>query len=288
MRKVPGLLLLLATAGCSGGEEAGTPQQDYSSNAASDEAGPPGIAPTAPPGVAFNYRYAFRLPAAKISPVQEEHAASCEKLGVARCRITAMHYERRGEDDIEAQLAFKLDPALARAFGKQGIDAVTRAEGELAQADITGTDVGSEIAEGARGESQLREELERVERQLAGPGRGSAERAQLQQQAQDLRNTLRVGQAEQTGRREQLASTPVTFDYRAGHTHGRLREAAEDAGDNFVGALTLLLIVLVTLLPWAVAAVMIWLGLRWLNRRFLGGGRPNTTAPAEPEAPPES
>lgn len=286
MRKVPGLLLLLATASCQGGEDATAPQQDYSSNAASDEAGPPGIEPTAAPGVAFNYRYAFRLPAARISPVQEEHAAACEKLGIARCRITAMHYERRDEDDIQAQLGFKLDPALARAFGKQGIDAVTRAEGELAQADITGTDVGSEIAEGARTEAQLREELERIERQLARGGLGSAERAQLQQQAQDLRNTLRAGQAQQTGRREQLASTPVTFDYRAGDTRGRLRQAAEDAGDNFVGALTILLIVLVTLLPWAIAIFLLWLGARWINRRFLGGGGPRP-APA-PEAPAES
>lgn len=285
MRKVPVLLLLLATASCQGGEEASAPQQDYSSNAATDEAGPPGVAPTAAPGVAFNYRYAFRLPAVKISPVQEEHAAACEKLGVARCRITAMHYERRDEDDIQGQLAFKLDPVLARAFGKQGIDAVTRAEGELAQADITGTDVGSEIAEGARTEAQLREELERIERQLARPGVGSAERAQLQQQAQDLRGTLRAGQSEQTGRRQQLASTPVTFDYRAGDTHGPLRQAIEESGDNFAGALAMLLIVLVTLLPWAVAAFLIWLGLRWVNRRFLGGGR--SPGPA-PEAPAEA
>jgi uncharacterized protein DUF4349 len=287
MRKVPGLFLLLATASCgSSGDEASQVHQDYSSNAASDEAGPPGIEPTAAPGVAFNYRYAFRLPAERIGPVQEEHAAACEKLGVARCRITAMHYERRDEDDIQAQLGFKLDPTLARAFGRQGIDAVTRAEGELAQADITGTDVGSEIAAGARSEAQLREELERIERQLARGGLGSAERAQLQQQVQDLRNTLRAGQAEQTGRREQLASTPVTFDYRAGDTHGRLRQAAEDAGDNFVRALTVLLIVLVTLLPWAVAVFLLWLGARWLNRRFLGGGRPHA-APA-PETPVET
>ncbi len=283
MRKVPGLLLLLATAGCQGGEEASAPQQDYSSNAASDESGPPGIEPTAAPGVAFNYRYAFRLPAARIAPVQEEHAAACERLGVARCRITALHYERRDEDDIQGQLGFKLDPALARAFGKQGIEAVTRAEGELAQADITGTDVGSEIAAGARSEAQIREELERIERQLARGGLGSAERAQLQQQAQDLRNILRAGQAEQTGRREQLASTPVTFDYRAGDTHGPLRRAIEESGDNFAGALAMLLIVLVTLLPWLVAIALIVLGVRWVNRRFLGGGRiaPATEPPNE-------
>ena len=287
MRKVPGLLLLLAAASCSGGEQASGPRQEQAADtAASDEAGPPDVSPTAAPGVAFNYRYAFRLPAAKISPVQEEHAAACEKLGVARCRITAMEFERRDEDDIQAQLSLKLDPALARAFGKQGIDAVVRAEGELARAAITGTDVGSEIAAGARSEAQLREELERIERQLARQGLGSAERAQLQQQAQQLRETLRAGEAGQTGRREQLASTPVTFDYQAGDTHGPLREAIEESGDNFAGALAMLLIVLVTLLPWAVALFLLWLGARWLNRRFLGGGRPNVTA--APETPGES
>ena len=287
MRKVPGLLLLLlATASCGrAGDEASAPRQDSTADmAASEEAGPPGVAPTAAPGVAFNYRYAFRLPAARIGPVQEEHAAACERLGVARCRITAMHYERRDEDDIQAQLGFKLDPALARAFGKQGIEAVTRAEGELAQADITGTDVGGEIAAGARSEAQIREELERIERQLARGGLGAAERAQLQQQAQDLRNLLRAGQAEQTGRREQLASTPVTFDYRAGDTHGPLRRAIEESGDNFAGGLAMLLIVLVTLLPWLVAIAMIVLGARWVKRRFLGGG----TSPPPPPTPTEA
>src|SRR4051812_2612282 len=53
---------------------------------------PPDIAPRAAPGVAFNYRYAFRLPPKRIAQVQEEHAQACEKLGVARCRITGMLY----------------------------------------------------------------------------------------------------------------------------------------------------------------------------------------------------
>lgn len=67
--------------------------------AASDTAGAPGIAVTAAPGVAFNYRYGFRLPPRAIAAVQEAHASTCEKLGIARCRITGMDYPvppRRG------------------------------------------------------------------------------------------------------------------------------------------------------------------------------------------------
>ena len=77
----------------------------------------PGIVPTAAPGVAFNYRYGFRLPAQHIAAVQRQHAAACEKLGIDRCRITGMHYRLVNDRDIEGMLAFKLDPMIARKFG---------------------------------------------------------------------------------------------------------------------------------------------------------------------------
>src|SRR5687767_9511642 len=53
-------------------------------DAAAEQAGGPNISVSAAPGVAFNYRYAFRLPNARIAPAQEAHAAMCEKLGIAR------------------------------------------------------------------------------------------------------------------------------------------------------------------------------------------------------------
>lgn len=302
MRKAICLSLLLATAACSqGGDEAADPalrEEPASFNAAeeavaptaadsSSPAGPrpPGVAPTAAPGVAFNYRYAFRLPAENIGRVQEEHAQACEKLGVEHCRITAMTYTDDGDRHVEAQLAFKLDPALARTFGRDGIAAVTKAQGELLRAAITGTDVGSEIAAAARGQAQQADEVRRIEQQLARPGLSSGERIELQQQLQSLRESIRAGLAEQTGRRQQLASTPVVFDYRAGKTGSRLERALADAGDNFAGAATTLLIVLVTLLPWLVALILIGLAVRWAARRFPIGGRP----PARDEAtPPEA
>lgn len=303
MRKAICLSLLLATAACSqGGEEAYAPAGEgnmatfdaaeeavppsASDASSSARARPPGIAPTAAPGVAFNYRYAFRLPAENIGRVQEEHASACEKLGVERCRITGMTYTDDGNRHVEAQLAFKLDPALARTFGRDGIAAVTKAQGELLHAAITGTDVGSEIAAAARSQAQQADEVRRLEQQLARPGLSSGERIELQQQLQSLRESIRAGQAQQTGRRQQLASTPVVFDYRAGKTGTRLERAIADAGDNLASAGTILLILLVTLLPWIVVLLLIWLAVRWAIRRFnLGGIRP---AERDEASPPEA
>ncbi|HEY5711169.1 MAG TPA: hypothetical protein VIT38_04665, partial [Allosphingosinicella sp.] len=75
-------------------------------------AGGPNVGPTAAPGVAFNYHYAFRLAAPRIAQVQEEHAQMCERLTIARCRITGLLYRYIDERNIEARLELKLDPAI--------------------------------------------------------------------------------------------------------------------------------------------------------------------------------
>jgi len=196
-----------------------------------------------------------------------------------------MTYRDEGDGDVEAQLAFKLDPARARTFGRDGIAAVTKAEGELLQAAITGTDVGSEIASAARAQAQQADEIRRLEQQLARPGLSSGERVELQQQLQGLRSAVRATETEQTGRRQQLASTPVVFDYRAGKTGSRVERAVADAGDNFVGAGITVLVVLVTLLPWAAALLLLWLLWRWLRRRIPPfRPRPAAAEPGPPEA----
>jgi hypothetical protein len=299
MRKALCLGLLLATAACGqGGGDQAMSEGDGAHNmaafdvqeapasadsSASSSPRPPGVTPTAAPGVAFNYRYAFRLPAENIGRVQEEHAQACEKLTVARCRITAMTYNDEGDGDIEAQLSFKLDPAIARTFGRDGIAIVDKADGGLVRAAITGTDVGSEISAAQRGQAQQADEVRRIEQQLARPGLSSSERVELQQQLAALRASIQATETEQTGRRQQLASTPVSFDYRAGKTGSRLERAVADAADNFAGAAITALIVLVTLLPWLIVLLLLWLLWRWLNRRFrITGKYPEAHEPAEP------
>jgi hypothetical protein len=233
---------------------------------------PPAIGPTAAPGVAFNYRYAFRLPGERISAVQEQHAAACEKLGLDRCRITGMRYRLLGEDDVEAMLAFKLDPAIARQFGKNGIEAVTRSEGMLVDSEISGEDAGADIERATRNVNQLDEDLNRIEAQLARKGLGPAERGELQMQAERIRESIRATRANREDRRESLAKTPMVFQYGSGNVapgfdnRSPLKAALERAGENFVAGFATLLVIFVTLLPWAIVLLFLY----WLFRRFGG------------------
>ena len=285
MRKALVISLLLATAACGGPEERSVskPEAQNEPAAMSDVAetdssaarmAPPSIAPTAAPGVAFNYRYAFRLAGERISAVQEEHAQACEKLGITRCRITGMRYRLAGDDDIEGMLAFKLDPALARAFGKQGIEAVTRAEGMLVDAEVSGEDVGTKITAARRAEAEMEEELQRVEAQLARPGLRGSERAELQIRVQELRDRLSATRTTRGEQQEKLATTPMVFNYGSGELvpgfdgRPRFRQALDDALDNFVGGLAWIFVALITLLPWAlIIGLLAWAG-RKLARRF--------------------
>ena len=223
------LVLALAIAGCGG-----APQEDRGSRSdqrvvesleepraaqemVSDVASAPaGVAVTAAPGVAFNYHYAFSLPAVRIAAAQEEHAAACEKLGIARCRITGMRYQLLGEERVEAMLTFKLDPTLARQFGKEGIAAIQKAEGTLVDAEITGTDAGAEISRLAAERARVQEELARIDRELARTNLPASERAELQRQRAELTQRVEAVQTSSSEQRESLANTPMTFDYRSG------------------------------------------------------------------------
>jgi DNA-binding protein YbaB len=176
----------------------------------------PGVNVTAAPGVAFNYAYAFRLPAQNIKDAQEAHAQACEKLGVQRCRITGMVYRVTGENSIEGSIQFKLDPTLARAFGKAGIDAVTKADGKLVEAEITGTDAGAAIKSLDAQRQQAQTELQRIDRELARGDLKTEERSELQRQRAALTGQLQQVKSDTSDQEESLANTPVSFSYQSG------------------------------------------------------------------------
>jgi hypothetical protein len=247
---------------------------------------PPNISPTAAPGVAFDYRYAFRLPYQRIRDAQEQHAAACETLGVERCRIVSASYESDGEDHASGQLAFRLDPMLARKFGNDAIGAVEAAQGILTSSKIEAEDVGSAIARTSRSQAEMEADLRRIEGELAAKGRAGSERAQLQSEAQALRDSLRAGRATQTERRAQLATTPMAFTYQAGETDSSFGGEMTRAFEGFLASLRALLIFFVYALPWLLALLAAVIAAKWINRRFVSRiGQPRRAEPVEPEAP---
>ena len=152
----------------------------------------PGIAASAAPNLAFEYRYAFKLPDAKIGAVQEEHAEACEVLGSARCQIIDYKYNQVDENDVEAMLAFKLDPAIARKFGRDAIASVEKAEGVLADGNVSGTNVGGEIENSQGRSALLQAQLERLEKRLATKGLPPKERTSLQDRVEEIRRELDI------------------------------------------------------------------------------------------------
>ena len=235
----------------------------------------PDISPTAAPGVACNYRYAFRLPAERIEEVQERHAAGCEALGANRCRITGMLYRVVGDGDVEARLSFRLDPLLARRFGRAAVQSVTRAEGQLAESEITGEDVGTGIERASRDIARMRAEIAEIERRL---GRGDLprdERARLEDQLRELQRAIAGTQAGREEAQDMLATTPMTFSYGSGQYAPRsgpptLRESLARSFDGFLWGASLLLIALVSLLPWALLVGVVWWLTASIRRRWFG------------------
>jgi hypothetical protein len=69
---VASLTAAVALSSCSANNRNNEPQP----RKAGDTSSPPDIAPTAAPGVAFNYAYEFRLPDDRIAPSQEAHAGA--------------------------------------------------------------------------------------------------------------------------------------------------------------------------------------------------------------------
>jgi len=233
---------------------------------------PPTVNPTSAPGVAFNYRYRFSLPGARIAALQEQHAQACERLTPARCRITGLLY-RVSDDDrqIEASLQLKLDPRLARQFGRNGIDSAIASEGRLTQSEISGTDAAGSIRSTARSIADLTADLQRIQARLDRSGTPAEERSRLEHEADQLRQQIRMLRDSRDDQQDSLATTPMTFHYTAAEpppppaqTSLTLAGTFERAFANFSGIGLVLLMIALTLLPWALLAAGLW----WLGRRL--------------------
>lgn len=246
------------------------PVSTRSTNMSGADGAGPDISVSAAPGVAFNYRYAYRLQDARIQAAQEAHAAMCERLTITRCRITGMRYTVQGEDNVSATLELKLEPRLARAFGKDATRVVTDADGMLVDQQISGTDVSPTIDQADRGRAELQDELERVNRELARPGLSNVIRDRLLSEAQSIRAQIRGLGEQKKSAEESLATTPMSFYYGSGEAipgfddDQPIAQAFERAAYNFRAALGFLIVAIGTLLPWA---LLIGLGY-WLLRRF--------------------
>lgn len=235
----------------------------------------PAIDPQLAPGVAFDFSYSFRLEADRIAEMQREHQQLCASYG-PRCQVTGVDYRAVNDEDVEASLSFLVDPAIAAQFGREGVRAVTAADGELTDSAVNGSDVGTSLKANNGQLDDLQAELDRIQARLAQPNVRSAERAQLEEQRQTLRQQI-ASLSETTGEQEQrLATTPIQFRYGSGALApgpGReptIGEATTRAASNFLGVLKYVLIAFVTISPWVLLGLLAWFGFRAARKRWPG------------------
>jgi Domain of unknown function (DUF4349)/Prokaryotic membrane lipoprotein lipid attachment site len=269
---------LLAVTACSKSEDASqnaavateSVAADASASTKDEGSTPPDIAANVAPGVAFDFNYAFSLPEAKIAQAQEAHAALCGKLGISRCRVTGLTFSKERDGDITANMAFKIDPALALSFGRDATELVEQVDGKLETSHVSGEDVGTKIVAGDKNAAQIRADLARIDVQLAIPKLSSQVRQQLLEEARDLKSQLASIRSDRDDQVESLATTPMQFSYEPseavfGFQRGSAMQTGLSTGSASLGAMsTMLATVIGGVGPWA---VLIAFGV-WLFRRL--------------------
>lgn len=259
--------LMIGLAGCSSREAS---EQGVAEVA--EEPSSPDISPSAAPGVAFTYGYNFKLADERISGLQETHAAACEKLGLARCRIIGLRYTVGEDEQVSAMLQVKLDPAIARQFGKDAVAEVEKSGGKLVNAEFSGEDEGSAIQASSTQKSDIEARIADIERKLSGLKPGDRERTELEQQLAQLRSELASARQQIATSTERLATTPMTFNYygKGGIPgFGGENPFAEAWRLTVASAVTLVSIGLKVIgiaLPWALLILL----LAWLYRSRIG------------------
>jgi len=265
------LSLVLGISACSKvHEETAGGGGSTSSTADAEGETAPGVATAVAPGVAFDYRYTFRLAEKRIAAVQEQHAALCGRLGITHCRVTGLSFEKTRSGHVNASIAFKLDPAMALGFAKDATALVERADGTLEHSNVSGEDVGKTIVAGDKSADGIRAELAKIDAQLRIPGLSKQARGTLVGQATALRGELRALGAGRDAAVESLATTPVAFDYETAAARVGFGDALKSGLGASATSMSALLSVLALVLgvggPWALLIGGAW----WAVRKWRG------------------
>jgi hypothetical protein len=195
-------------ASCSANDQQGQSRTESAKGGAS-----PDISPGAMPGVAFDFAYEFSMPDDKIAASQEAHASACEKLGLARCRITGMSYSVDQDDEVTAELDLKLDPLIARRFGKSAELTIAQNDGKLIRLDIGSSDEAQAIDQATNQKVSTSAQIAGLQQELAKVKPGTEARANLLKQLQSLEQRASGQSQEIDEHQAALASTPMKFRY---------------------------------------------------------------------------
>ncbi|NYT40253.1 hypothetical protein HZY97_05760 [Sphingomonas sp. R-74633] len=252
MRVVWALAALALLAGCddvSRGPADAKGQSEFAS-AANAEA-------FASTGTGFDYRYAYRLPGAKVKGVLQSNADACDRIGPARCRILAMRYRVDDGNKTRAVLTVRIDPSIARAFGDAVTRNVTGSDGVLTDTEITGAD-STATARSVAVIKRLQDQLQNARSSATPDGQARAARIQ---------NALSTIAEVEASQGQTLANAPMLFTYESSSALTGLGSSEANfrtAGATLENSVAQLVQVLASVGPWCLLMLLVVLLLRWI------------------------
>lgn len=269
------LALLVPLIACSDGSDYSDSAADYESYEEATEAGrvAPDIDPSAAPGVAFEYSMRLGVPDDRIAELQERHADACEEMGLTRCQIVGMQYDRSDEGRVYGQLTFLLGPADARSFARDAVSSAEEVDGTLLSSRFRGEEVQTSIDDSQTREQGAAARLAEIEAALNRGGLSDDRRTQLEAEAANLRSAVAAEQQSQQAGERRLAKSPLTIDYAGEYSYGRkplgqIGDEAAQAGRTSLTALfTLLVYFFAVVLPWLLVTAGVYYGGWWLFSR---------------------
>ncbi len=244
--------------------------------------------PVAVPQIAYSYAYGFRLPAAAITPLQQQHADMCEARGPSVCRIVSMQQAENDGDYAYGSLSLAVAAGEARAFGKQLAEASGRADGELVSSSIDGEDLSKKIVDTEaqlRARTLLRDRLMEVLRSRKGT---VAELVEAERGVAAVNEEIDQAKSWLAEMRWRVAFSTMAVSYASGSPSAGgfaepIRGALGSVG-SILGTIVAFLIMAATVL--VPLGLLVWL-LVWGARRIdfrRGAASRNLPSTTEPEA----
>lgn len=251
MRVVWALAALALLAGCDdvGRSADGKDKSDFASSANAEA--------FASTGTGFDYRYAYRLPGAKVKGVLQSNADACDRIGPARCRILAMRYRVDDGNKTRAVLTIRIDPSIARQFGDAVTKNVAASYGVLTDTEITGADSTATARSVAV--------VKRLQDQLQNARAGNTPDAQAR--AARLQNALAVIAEVEASQGQTLANVPMLFTYESSSALSGLGSSEanfQTAGQTLENSVAQLVQLLASIGPWCLLMLAVVLVLRWI------------------------
>ena len=216
-------------------------------------------------GADFDYRYAFRLPPAKIVEVQDAHVRACDQLGPSRCRVITVRYRVDDNNMVSGVLALQLDPSLATNFGRAASQTVKSSGGLLIDSRVAGADAASGSGRASNVVARLRDEIVKIDTQLRGSP-SDDQRQALKDRQSRLRAAIEtIGELDQSAT-QSLATAPILFTYASGTVipslGGSTSATFDNAGDTFLQSLASMSQLLAGVGPWLIGLLLAALLLR--------------------------